>query len=431
MKIRFTKNAYGYKADQEVELTADEAKAFGDAVVEVKVDAVAEAVKAFESKIGEVAEKAADEAASKAVEKVAKAFSNRKPSISVGADSIDKDPQKGFKSLGHFAQTLKGFQSNELKAEDRNGFETYLKSTGHNETTDADGGYAVPQIWVNTIFNDIQSQDNLLPLTQQYPMTVGDILNIPCDGTTTIGNGMTAAVVGEGSAINITKTVTRIVQLQPYKLGILTATTEELERDAQSLSAYLMDRGSYQLNYKINNLIVRGAGTTTVTGFIGHAATVTQLRDTANQIKFVDLAKMYARFYGNRNKARWIVNRECFVQLAQMTSGNFNIYLQNSSVAGAPVATIFGIPVMESEHMSSLGSEGDIALVDLSNYLTAVKGGVDMAESVHLYFNTAERAYRWLFRFDGKPARASKLTPASGQGTTTLSPMVVLDDATT
>jgi HK97 family phage major capsid protein len=421
VKIKFVKNYLSFKADEIAEIGDEAADLIAKGVaVEVKEDAAAVAAEKFQAAVSETVESASDEIATKAFEKfTAKVKGAKKPSIYVGADRSLEDPQMGFKSFGDFAKAV---QNNDL---------TRLKATGHSVGTDADGGYAVPQIWANEIFRDIQSGDDLLPRTRQFPMTVGDILNIPADNTNTIGGGMAAAWVSEGSTLTPVKGALRNITLQPYKLAVLTATTEELERDAQALSSYLTTSAAYALNYAINNAIVRGDGSSKPTGFVGHAATVTQTRTSAGQIGFADIAKMYSRFYGDKSKAVWLVNAETFPQLATMTSGNYNVFLANSSVAGAPIVSMFGIPVVVSEHMSTLGSEGDIALVDLSKYFTALKGGVESASSIHLYFNKAENAYRWTVRLDGKPSRASVITPASGQGTKTLSPFVVLDDATT
>lgn len=425
MKIKFVKAAFGYKADQEIEVTAEEVKSFGDAVVEVKSEEVA--AEAVAASVKEVLD-AVDAKINVVEKKIAKAFSDRKATITVTDRTLDEDPQKGFKSLGAFAHSAKAFAEGNR---DDSHFEQYLKATGHSVAVDADGGYAVPQIWANEIFSDLQSGPNLLPLCRNFPMTVGDILNVPADATTTIGTGMTAAWVAEAGTISVTKTAQRNITLQPYKLAILTATTDELERDAQALSAYLQSAAAYHLNYAINNAIVRGNASSKPQGFLGYAGTVTQLRTTASTVAFADLANMYARFYGDESKAVWLVNSEVWIKLVQLTSGNFNIFLNNGALKDAPVMSIFGIPVVKSEHMSTLGSEGDIALVDLSKYFVATKGGVEQAESVHLYFNKQENAYRFTVRLDGKPSRATVLTPASGQGTLTKSPFVVLDDATT
>jgi HK97 family phage major capsid protein len=429
MKIKFVKNYLSYKADS-VE-TIEDADLANDLISkgyaqEVKEDASVDAIVAeLEKKVSEVAEKVAAETASKTVEKVSKAF--RKGSIIVGKDEVEKDPQHGFKSFGHYAQAVKSA----INGERNETLDRYAKSTGGNETTSADGGYAVPQIWANEIYNDIMGSDSLLSRTRQFPLTVGNILNVPADNTTTLPGNPAASWVGEGSTISPGKPALRNVQLQLQKLALLVATTDELEADAQALSVYLQSEASYQMTYAINNAIVRGNGSSKPTGFIGHSGTVLRGRTTTNLVKFDDLGNMRARYIGSTKTGVWLMNPEVFAQLAVMTSGNYNVFLSNNSVEGNGATSIFGMPIIVSEHMSSLGSDGDIALCDFSRYFTAVKGGIDAQSSIHLYFNTAENAYRFIFRMDGKPARATPLTPAANQGTKTLGNFVVLDDGTT
>ena len=76
------------------------------------------------------------------------------------------------------------------------------------------------------------------------------------------------------------------------------------------------------------------------------------------------------------------------------------------------------------EQCSTLGTVGDIALVDYSQYALANKGGVQAAQSIHVAFLTDEVAFRWIYRVDGSPLWNAPLTPY--KGSSTLSPFVVL-----
>lgn len=421
MKYKFVKNAFGYKADSEVELTADEAKAFGDAVVEVKAEVGDVTAKAVEELLSAV-----DAKIDAFEKKIAKGINSRKPTIHVGPDNADLDPQKGFKGFGDFATAVrKACMGNE---------DIRLKvPSGASEGTAADGGYAVPTIYADQIFNDIQSGPNFLPLTTNFPLTVGNTLKVPADATTVIGtSGVTAAWIGEGVSISTSKPALRQLSLTPYKVASLVYVTDELLTDNNAaLENYLVGKASYALNYAINNAIIRGNGSSKPTGIIGHAATAQQIRNTVNNVKLVDVANMKARFYGDESKARWVMNREVWQQLAQMTVGNFPAWLPENTAFSAPMNMLFGSPVIVSEHSSTLGVVGDIMYGDFSKYYTATIGGVNSAVSMHIKFDTQELAYRWTFRIDGIPARATLLTPASGQGTATLSPFVVLGAGTT
>ena len=83
---------------------------------------------------------------------------------------------------------------------------------------------------------------------------------------------------------------------------------------------------------------------------------------------------------------------------------------------------------MPIEYCATVGDVGDIILTDLSAYATGLRGGpgrgITAAQSIHLRFDFAETAFRFMFEMDGKPWIAEPITPANGPNT--LSPFVTL-----
>ena len=67
---------------------------------------------------------------------------------------------------------------------------------------------------------------------------------------------------------------------------------------------------------------------------------------------------------------------------------------------------------------------GDIALVDLDQYLLIDKGAPKSSWSIHVRFINDEQTFKITYRCDGQPTWNKALTPF--QGTSTLSPFVVL-----
>ena len=79
--------------------------------------------------------------------------------------------------------------------------------------------------------------------------------------------------------------------------------------------------------------------------------------------------------------------------------------------------TIFGRPVEFVEYCSSLGTVGDLALVDFSQYLGVSKGQMRSDSSIHVAFTTDETALRFVWRWAAEPLWRSALTPANGSNT--------------
>jgi len=88
--------------------------------------------------------------------------------------------------------------------------------------------------------------------------------------------------------------------------------------------------------------------------------------------------------------------------------------------------TIKGRPVIETEYNATLGTVGDIVLINLRRYRLIRKGGVEQASSMHVRFTTGEQTFRAFYRVDGQMMPRSAVTPFKGGATKSLSPVVVL-----
>jgi HK97 family phage major capsid protein len=138
---------------------------------------------------------------------------------------------------------------------------------------------------------------------------------------------------------------------------------------------------------------------------------------------------MWSRCWArSRKRAVWLINQDIEPQLNSLNqavgTGGQIVYLPPGGLSAAPYATLYGRPVIATEYNSTLGTEGDIALVDLSQYTKVDKGGVQMATSMHVAFDTDEMRFRITYRVDGKPMWHKPLTPF--KGTATKSPFITL-----
>jgi HK97 family phage major capsid protein len=139
---------------------------------------------------------------------------------------------------------------------------------------------------------------------------------------------------------------------------------------------------------------------------------------------------MWGRLYaGSKKNAVWLINTDCLSQLFTMGItlgvGGAPVYLPPGGASGSPYGSLFGRPVVEIEQASTLGTVGDISLVDLSEYILIEKGGIQNASSIHIAFTTDETAFRFVYRVDGQPLWNNTLTPENGTSNT-VSPFVML-----
>ncbi len=101
-------------------------------------------------------------------------------------------------------------------------------------------------------------------------------------------------------------------------------------------------------------------------------------------------------------------------------AGSENVGGFASAIYNADRNTLKGRPIIFAEYCQSLTTEGDIILVNLKSYATGVRAaGLKYASSIHVRFEFAETAFRFMFAVDGQSWMASALTPYKGSNTLT------------
>lgn len=337
----------------------------------------------------------------------------KRPIINVVRDNELDDPTDGFKRPADFYLAVRKACANQ--GIDKR-IEMRMKANGASENVNADGGYAVPVEYATTIFNDIIAQDSLLNECQTIPM-VSNAIKLPALNYTTQGAfGVTAYWEGEGVTIPTSKPAYRQPSLTLNKLTVLTPVTSELLEDGIAVESTINFLASEAMTYKINDAIINGTGAGQPTGVVGHGATVAIARNTALAVKFADVVAMEGAYFGNDDRATWLISKaDVMPQLLQISdTGGRALYFAPGTfgdVKGAP--NMLGKKVRPLINCQTLGTAGDIILWDPKYYVVGYKStGVNKAMSIHLYFATDEVAYRWTFRMDGRPWRDTTLKAA-------------------
>jgi HK97 family phage major capsid protein len=152
---------------------------------------------------------------------------------------------------------------------------------------------------------------------------------------------------------------------------------------------------------------------------------------TADTVIEANITKMWSRLHVNsRPNAVWLCNQDVEPQLdilsttlknvagSENVGGSFNpLYDRNTQ-------KLKGRPVLFVEQAATIGDLGDIILADLKGMVSGVRGGVDSQVSMHLRFDYAESAFRFIVEADSKPWLQSAITPFKGSNT--LSTFVIL-----
>jgi HK97 family phage major capsid protein len=301
-----------------------------------------------------------------------------------------------------------------------------------------EGGFLVRTQFSDAIFSKAHDEAVLLSRTDQIPIgpnADGLVVNTIEESSRADGSrwgGVSVARLNQGDTVtaarpNFGQMETRLISI----MGLAYA-TDELLADSTALGAILSQSFAEEFAFTVDNEIYRGTGAGEMLGVLNSNATVSvaaEVGQLANTILPENLVNMRARLWArSRANSIWLINQDVEPELLLMGitvgTGGAPIYTPSGGLSASPFDTILGRPVVPVEYCSTLGTVGDIALVDLSQYHTISKGGVQAAQSMHVRFINNEQTFRWVTRINGQPKWRTALTPANG--TNTQSPFVTL-----
>ena len=350
------------------------------------------------------------------------------------ADESEIMKTGGFDSLSHFAYDVYKASVTKTPSEKMQKWNEYLKASGMSEGIDADGGFAVPSEYRNTLMSNALEASEVLGRCTTIPMATNSI-EIPIinesSRASSVYGGIIVYRVAEAGSITGSKTKLGRIRLTLSKIAALAyATTELLEDSPISMEPLLGKLFGEAIGFQIDEDIINGTGAGQCLGVLKAPCLVSVTKETsqtATTIVTENVLKMWARLLSRSQKnAVWLANMDTFPQLAALSlavgvGGSVAGLLQTSTggVTGSPMQTLLGRPLILTEHCQTLGTVGDLLLADFGQYLVGQKagGGVSTASSIHLKFVEDEVAFRFTIRIDGQPWMPSAITPKHGSNT--------------
>lgn len=357
--------------------------------------------------------------------------------------SADGEQPRPYKSMGDFAKAVANSEINRS-------VESGLKEIGQKaplgaaEAVGADGGFLVQQDIASEIFRRIYDTGVLLKDTGIRRIPIGansNGLDIPAIDETSRADGSRwggVQIFRAGEAVSGTpkRPKYRFIQLRLKKMLGFAYVTDELLQDSNALGTILQEAFAEEFGYKMDQEIFNGNGADGMLGIMKSPSLIAISAESGQKSKTIvteNLLNMWSRLWGRSwGTANWFINQDTMPQLGQLNlkvgTGGIPVYMPAGGFGGLtekPFGTLFGRPVKPLEQAPTLGTTGDITLLDLSQYVMIEKGGIRGDVSMHLKFDTAELAFRWMLRNDGQPLWNQPLTPASGSSNT-LSPFVAL-----
>ena len=350
------------------------------------------------------------------------------------------DPKGGFKYFGEFCKAVVAASSPGGRVDKRLIVDREEKVAGHLAEGDtAQGGFLVPTEFRGALMKRSYETGAIMSRCQQIPMASNRI-QIPAINETSRVDGQRQGGVqvfwtDEAAQKTYSKPHFRQIQLGLNKLaGLIYVSDELIEDSAISIEPLLTQLFGDEIAHVIEQSFYRGTGAGQplgiIPGGVAGAATVAVPRTGAGAVVAQDIINMWSRMWGPcRSNSIWMVNQDVEPQLHTMAlavgMGGVPVYMPANGLSGSPYASLYGRPVIPFESCSTMGTIGDIAFCDWSQYLYGQKTtGPQVASSIHLRFDYDETVFRFVMRVDGQPWWNLVLTPENGVNT--LSPFVVL-----
>lgn len=308
-------------------------------------------------------------------------------------------------------------------------------ASGMSVGVGADGGFAVPVEFGAGIEKEMWTLGEVLSRVNERPVDGNAITFTAIDETSRADGARRGGVLGywvdEGTAPDASRIKTARIEMKLRKVGALGYVTDELMGDALAMAAELQEAFREELLFQVENAIFRGTGAGQPQGFLNAACLVTVSKETgqaAASIVHANLSKMWARLHPrSQANAVWLVNADTQPELDILSIPVGTGALEPRFVSYGPdgILRIKGRPVLAVEYSETLGTVGDIVLVDLSRYRVIRKAtGIEATSSLHVRFTQGEQTFRAFYRVDGQPIPRAAITPFKGSAT--LSPFVAL-----
>src|SRR5207245_1768692 len=221
----------------------------------------------------------------------------------------------------------------------------------------------------------------------------------------------------------------KMMELKAHELSGYSVSSNVLLQDsAFGLERFLMTLFGKAIAWFEEYAFLQGSGQGKPQGILTATPTISVTRNTANAVKFQDVANMYSKLLPSSiNNSIWVHSPSVIPQLLQLADGaNRAIFISiDQGITRKPSWSLLGMPTFCTEKVPALGTKGDLLLIDPSLYVIGDRMQIEIAASEHVNFLKNQMTWRVVERVDGQPWLDKAITLQDA--TTQVSPFVVLN----
>lgn len=295
---------------------------------------------------------------------------------------------------------------------------TVQNSMGANAGVGAEGGFAVQTDFAGLMMESAAMAGDILPRVDKYEVKDGSNsvkwVDIEEEDTSnSVFGGVRVYWASEAAKVAKSQPTLTEKELKLEKLMGFAYATYELDGDSSFVNTLYTRAFETAITRSLESAICSGDGIGKPMGILNSPALVAIAKEAGQgpgTIQWENLSKMYNRAR-DKSKGVWLMHPDGHEQLDFLSfpvgTGGVPVYLP--ATQNGQLDSLRGRAIVECDHCSQLGQQGDINFVDFSQYMLAYKGGVDAATSIHVQFLTAENCFRFIFRANGMPKVSKKL----------------------
>lgn len=349
-------------------------------------------------------------------------------------ERAEDDPKRGFRHAGEFFLAVRGEGKNFSNPSDaRLQRMAAAPTTFGSESVGSDGGFMVPPAFATTVATLAQTEDSLLPFCDVTPVESNSMV-FPQSEVAPWGATATRAYwQAEATAGTQTKPAVRGDVLRTNKLISLVPVTDELSNDAPALGVYLTTEMGNSIRWKTNEALLFGTDQLQPLGVFTSGAAITIAKESGQATQTVvanNITKMAAQLPpGSFARAVWLFNGDTLPGFFGISTISTIYWPGGRDLVPAGISAVFGQvlgrPALISAHAKAFSSQGDIMLLDMG-YIRVIERapGIQIANSMHIYFDADAMAFRATCRLDSQPKLTTPMNPSNGS--TKMSPFLQL-----
>lgn len=287
---------------------------------------------------------------------------------------------------------------------------------------DTGGGFAVPEEFSAWLLDSSLESEIVRPRCQTWPMA-SETRKVPgwdsANHTSSLFGGLTGTWLAENATATEVDGSLLLLTLIAKKLACFTSASNELLADGLSIGEQLGTALVSTISWYLDYAALNGDGVGQPRGVLNDPALIVvpkEASQTAATITYINLVRMFARLHPRCLKnSVWVVNQTCLPQLLTLvmlvgTGGSLVPVLreQNGQLS------ILTRPVILTEKTPVLGTQGDISLIDFTQYALGLRKEVTLEKNVSPGWLKDQSSFRAILRADGIGTWSGPVTPKNG-----------------